>query len=265
MNARRFFFVGFGCSLLLMVAVSLFSVTSGKAFSQETGFEKLILERLQEKNVPVKSVALTGQDLNHLEVILQSSSNQPKVAPEDPAYIHAVQREVAMLYDESDFNLDTIRITILDASTENVLYWGEFAVAMISPLIQTTNITANAQEQLRSWIESHYFDSEDVTLEKLNLTADGYGQIMTLDLAASTVESANKAIPHIMNNRWSLTEEIKEKHNLDLSILKIRLLNKDGEILLDYTLDLQLEQENWWMEDNLTTEWFPSPLPAGSP
>lgn len=265
MNVRKHFFVGLGCIILLLATISLFFVTSGRAYSQETEFEKLLLERLQAQNVPIKSVDVVGQDPYQLEIILQSSSNETKVAPEDPSFIHAVQREVSLLHDNRDFNIDTIRISILNTSIASVLFLGEYPVTMISSPMQTANITTDALEQLYTWITGRYLDSTNVTLAKLDSSLDSYGQTIAMELSAANIDSANKVISNIMSNRWVLIEEIKEQHNLELSILKIKLFDEKEKILLDYTLDLQLQQENWWMDDSLTTEWFPNPLPADSP
>lgn len=264
MNVKNFLLAGIGFSLLLATMFTLMSVATGKAYNQEVEFEKLVLERLQEKRVPVKSVSIVGESPYQLEVILQSTSNNTQVAPDDPSYIHAVQREVALL-DKGNLNLDTITITILDAATANVLYWGKFSLSEISPLAHPSNMTKETQEQLKNWITNEYISSENVTIETLTLSTDSYGPIMTLNLTTSSVESANVDISSIMSNRWGLINEIKESHDLEISILKLKLFNEKREILLDYTLDLQLEQETWWMDDRVTAEWFPNPLPADSP
>lgn len=268
MHAKKHHLVWFGSSLILVI-ISLFFVAGGKAYNQETEFEKLLLERLREQNIPVKSATVIGQDPYQLEIILQSSSNETKVASEDPAYIHAVQREVALLHDERDFNVDAIRISILNASTADVLFWGEFPVTAIPYEMKLTNATTDisndVSKQLETWMVDHYLNSTNISLEKLELSTDGYGQMIVMEMSVPTIAFANEALPNIMTNQWGMIEEIKELYSLNPSILKIKLFNKEGNILLDYTLDLQLEQENWWMDDSLTTEWFPHPLPAEGP
>jgi hypothetical protein len=127
------------------------------------------------------------------------------------------------------------------------------------------NVTTDVSEQLEDWIASRYLQSTNITLETVDLFTDNYGQTLILEMSAPTVASASEALPNIMYNRWGIIQEIKEQHDLAPSILKIKLFNQEGSVLLDYTLDVQFEQETWWMEDGLTPEWFPHPLPADSP
>ncbi|HIP71405.1 MAG TPA: hypothetical protein EYH05_08430 [Anaerolineae bacterium] len=259
MNTRKYHLVWFG----ILVVVSLFFVMGGNAYNQEIEFEKILIERLREQNIPVKSIDIIGQDPYQLEVILQSSSNETKIASDDPAYIHAVQRETALLYDEQNLNIDVIRISVLNESTADVLFWGEFAITAIPRKVQSTNSVINVSRQMEDWVVDHYLNSKNtnISLEKLELSTDEYGQMIVMEISTPTIISANAALPDIMTNQWRMIEEIKDEYDLNPSILKIRLFNEEGNILLDYTLDLQLKQENWWMDDGLTTEWFPHPLP----
>lgn len=261
MSMKKCFYIGLGCTLLLAF-VSLFFAAGGKAYSQETEFQRLLLERLQAQNVPVKSVTIGGKGPYQLEILLQSASSETEVAPEDPAYIHAVQREAAILYATLEINIDTIQISILNHSTASVLFWGEFPITTISPLSQAVTTNTGTIDEISGWIASNYLDTTGMTIRQLDLSTSDYGQEMLLELSAPTIDSANKAISNIMTNRWVLVGEIKEYYGIELVVLKIKVLNHNEKVLLDHTLDIQLGQENWWMDDNINTDWFPQPLPA---
>jgi hypothetical protein len=45
----------------------------------------------------------------------------------------------------------------------------------------------------------------------------------------------------------------------------VEVWTDDGEMLLNYIVDLRTHSETWWMAEGITGGWFPEPAPPGAP
>ena len=99
-----------------------------------------------------------------------------------------------------------------------------------------------------------------MSAKNMEITSSEGAQVVTIQLSTSSVEDANQALPHFMPSLRPILEEINGE-GAHIVMVKVELKDASGNILLNYMLDLQLRSENWWMVDDLTTNWFPHPAP----
>ena len=150
-------------------------------------------------------------------------------------------------------------IEILSTSKRQSLFWAQLPVKSdidFTSFIEK-DFTLADQQNLKQTIEDE-LNLYGLTKKELQVSFDENGTTLTLDLSAD-LEVANIALPRFMPGLQALLAELNAKNDYKITFCKVFLKDNQGELLLRYTLDLQLAHETWWMKDGLTQDWFPHP------
>lgn len=214
-----------------------------------------LTNRLTTMGIPLKSIKSQSLIPLNLEITLQRINEQDK--PLEAFYVHAVKREVTLAR-ERGFGVDELTLIILNTKGD-VEYWVAEPIKKISDQIPAQPGIDNDTTAISI---AQNFNLYGLTLDSIEVNADERNtQTASLLLRVPDIESANKALPEFMPSLRPFLENLNESSNTRIRVFKIELFNDKDELLLRYVLDLELEQETWWMADGVTMDWFPHPLP----
>lgn len=246
--------------LTVAIGVSLVFVFS-RANAQDDIVSDLVT-RLKEQGVPVKSAEITSRIPFRVKFVLQSASESQVVAPNDPLFEHAVQREVTLAHRRNNTRFNTVKVVIVNKQGKTI-YRSDVPVRTIgeeafSPSELDDVATA---ELIRKEITLY-----GMSLEELEVSSNAHRiQTVNVDLSVPDIQTANKAIPKVMPDLGMGLKELNVERGAQIAICRVNLIDAEGHLLLKYIADLQLSQEKWWQAEALTREWFPHPHPAPEP
>lgn len=244
----------FGSGILLILTIGIAFVVYAKATAQPDVISYL-KERLSQQYVPVVEITILQQSPMQIQITTQSKSNGKKGTSEDPINYHLITREVS-LASQQGYVIEKLTVVFLNTLGEQ---------------IDKSNQIINTQNILSAQLAKSTIDNDatkNLINEKINLygmsitnmdisSQDGL-QFLTLQLATPSLEQANQALPYFMPSLRPLLADVNTQ-GAQITVLKLELKDQQGNLLLNYMLDLQLKSENWWMADNLTSGWFPHP------
>lgn len=248
---------------LVVLGVSLFNIigqekgTASQAMTQEEIVDNLT-ERLIQQGVPIKSAKITSDASfgTIIEFVLQSSSEGDRVAPDDPLYEHAVRREVD-LAQERGLKVKAVKVTFVN--TQGKLICGGTVVTKEGMISQFDTPSKLDNDTVVDLLRQE-LDLCGMSLDKLDVSLDPGGiRWATVHLQVPDIETANAGIPDFMWKIRNTVEALNANQGTQIAIYQVNLTTTQGEPLLRYVNDLQLEREHWWQADELTKEWFPHP------
>lgn len=217
-----------------------------------------LTKRLAAQGIPLKSIESQSLIPLKLEITLQRIDEKDK--PLEAFYVHAVKREVTLAR-ERGFGVAELTLVILDTEG-NVEYWVAEPIKNISR--ESTAPSALDNDTAAISIAKN-LDLYGLTLDTIEVVSDDKNtQTASLVLRAQDVDAGNKALPEFMPSLRPVLENLNESTGAKIKVFKMELFNDKDELLLRYVLDLELEQETWWMADGVSMEWFPHPPPESS-
>lgn len=244
-------------SLVVSTFVLIFSVTRSRA---QSDIITDLTKQLIQQGVPIKSIDIEKELPLQIKVTLQSDSESDKVMPDDPLFVQMVHRETTLIRKQG-FSVDALTIVILNENGGQI-FWLK---TPISPL-NITEQPSKLDDKTTANLVSAKLETYGLQADKIQISSDKSGyQVLTLDVAITSLEQANKALPQFMPSLYPFLENFNKENGTQIVIARVNLSDNNGQLLLKYGLDLQLEQENWWKADSLTNEWFPYPAPEVPP
>lgn len=249
------------CGCLLLGVVLSYFVLGVQAENQVAQQEVLnyLTQQLENQQVPVNNITVEGRD-SFIVVITLLSKGEQETLPEDSAYIHTIQREVTLALREG-YDISELTIEILSATTQKSLFWAQFPVRNDIDFLGFVDKDASSTEQdmlIKTTVEKD-LALYGLTTTEILVASEENGKTLTLNLSAMDLNVANEALPYFMPGLRVFLETQNTNADFKIAVCKVFLTDQEGKLLLRYTFDLQLDQENWWMEDGVTKDWFPHP------
>jgi len=216
-----------------------------------------VTDRLRQRGVPARG-EIQSLLPYRVKFTLQSSSAGTLVSPDDPTFEQSVYREIALAKGRG-LRFDTVELAILNTAG-TVLYTGEMPShftlppTTILPDIDGTAIGNRLASDLQVpgiTFSSVRIDQELGTIHRLSL-----------DLVTPDLQTANTALPILMDAIYPRIQNENRITNAHIGVYQITLSDAAGNLLLKYSRDLELSQENWWQAPDLIQDWFPHPAPA---
>ena len=248
---------------LLLLCLSIIVVAGTLAYvvirvnAQEDIISDLT-KRLVAQGIPLKSIESQSLIPLSLKITLQRIDEQDK--PLEPFYVHAVKREVT-LAGKRGFDVNELTLVILNTKGDTE-YWVTEPIKKIS---EQNVIPSGIDNDTTAILIAKNLDLYGLNLDSIEVNSDERNaQTLSLLLRVSDIETANKALPEFMPAFRSFVENLNESSDTRIRVSKVELFDDKDQLLLRYVLDLELEQQSWWMADGLTMEWFPHPLPENS-
>ncbi|MFC1879223.1 hypothetical protein ACFLZW_04860 [Chloroflexota bacterium] len=230
-----------------------------------------LTKRLTQEGIPVESITTESDSPRKIVVTIVSSSNNDKWAPEDFWNKHLTWREATLSYKYGQ-RLEAVTLIVVNSKGETM----DWAQSFFSPEDRSqTPYPFNSSEPDDQIAAEHVkgnIDLRGLELDSVEVTT-GVGsfddvQMLKLDLVAPTLEAANDALPSFIPSLRPLLSKVNKQPGSRIAIVRLDLVDADGNFLLEYIWDLELSRETWHMAEGITGGWFsrpPDPLPTPTP
>lgn len=255
--------------VLLLIGLSLLALTTQTAAQTEAEIITYLTDLLNSEGVPIISIEvqrnslldnLTGLPFR-VEIIIKSASSGQKYTPDDPLYIQTVSRAV-LLARGKGFPINTLTTIVQNAQGQTIAWMEEpIESEIIIPEIQTSPQNDSViREIVKEELNLYGLTLEDLTLA----TRPSGDQILAIKLSTSDLLAANQALPSFMPSFYFMfymsEENFNVRHGTQIGTVTLEINNlQTGETLLKYSLDVSTGRESWWMDEDLTKDWFPHP------
>ena len=257
MRKTRFFLFIIAIAIAV-VGLAYYTATKVRAQNQYTTD---IAERLRLRNVPVKQVKVLKHVPYMVEIALQSSSNDDTLSLDDNWFMQLARREATFAY-RIGTGLSSFMLTVYNTrgdliySTQTYLYPEDLSQQMTSSqLPKVDNLAAKeiVEEQL---------NLAELSLDLLDVISEGIGsngQILLIQLSADDLETANQSLPKFLSSFFQMLETVNNEYGTYFVLCHLRLIDSQGNVLLDYVRDLEGGSTQWKAVEGLYDEWYPHP------
>ena len=257
MKKTRFFIL---VPIIAIATVGLLYYTATKVLAQNQ-YATDIAERLRLRNVPIKQVVVLRHVPYVVEIALQSSSNDDTLSLDDNWFMQLARREATFAY-RIGTGLSSFKLTVYNTqgdliySTQTYLYPEDLSQQLTSSqLPKVDNLTAKeiVKEQL---------NLGGLSLDLLDVISEGIGssgQILLIQLSAEDLKTANQSLPKFLCSFFQMLETVNDEHGTYLVLCYLRLTDSQGNVLLDYTRDMEGGSTQWTAVEGLYDEWYPHP------
>jgi hypothetical protein len=244
---------------LSVLVFSMFVINEVQAQNQ---YVTDIEERLRAREVPVIQVIATKRVPYEIEISLQSTSSDDHLSLDDNWHMQLARREATLAYRIgariSSYSLKVYNINgKLIYSTQIYLYPEDLSQKKAS---QDATID---QETAKNLVKSG-LQFGNLSLELLDIVdekAEGFtGQILLIEVSAPNLEQANLDLPVFLDSFFQLQENFNSKSGANIVLCHLRLIDKDGKVLLDYSKDLESGSTQWTAVQGLYDEWYSHPV-----
>jgi len=258
MTRRKFikpiFWVGTAIVLLLVLVIAL-KVNAQNQFSTD------IEERLLQEGVPVKQVTIISRIPYEIEISLQSTSADNHLTVDDNWYMQLARREATFSYRIST-RLDSYKLTVYNTDNEEI--YSSHTYIYPQDLNQQIELKLPTIDALATKeIVVNQLQLGKLTLDRLDINPDvalgGNGQLLIIYVSAMDLETANGSLPIFMGSLLKLLDTINNEYGTYIVLCHLRVVDGNGEILLDYVKDVESGSAQWTLANGVYDNWFPSP------
>jgi hypothetical protein len=217
---------------------------------QQSILDKLIIN-LKNEGLPVISVQVNNDSRwnssDVIAVILHSSSQNQKVAPEDPIYLNLVGHE-ANLAKQQGLDIGAIHTTLLNASGD-VIY-DAFVATNNSDQIaagfnQSSIVTNDAIDIL---LNNSSFNGMAVNNISSSSTDDGQ-HLAIFSLQDQDLATANVDCLNVLDNIRASIANLNNIQGSQIAIYEIKVIDGVGNPLFNYIGDMEFGRITWWQSD----------------
>jgi len=213
-------------------------------------------ERLKQQNVPFTQMKILQESPLEIEITLQSISTGEKFAPDDFINLHLTIRE-AVLANERGYNINGLTEVVLNKDGKTIDWgWSHLIGVYYLKLAPSTVTDALAMGLVDEKINTYGMSvvNKDVS------SFDGF-KTLNLDLSTTSFEEANQTVSQIKDALGPLAKDINAQ-GAQVVMVRLKVKDEKGAVLLNYLRDLQFETEGWWAAEGINIDsWYPS-IPA---
>ncbi len=243
--------------LIVFLAVGIASGVYVQVHAQQNVVGYLEM-RLRQQKVPVAGIKIIQDFPLQIEITIRSRSNGKKGVPEDPIILQMLEREIILARQEGYFIDRFTRITVDEkgkqiAKSDSRVKIFEHILLDTSSSKVPDNVTLNEVEKAISL--------NGLSVTRMDISSENGMQSLILELSVPSINKANLSLPSFMGSLRPLIEGINAQGS-HIVVCKLELKDANGNMLLSYILDLQMHSERWWMDENITQDWFSVPAPA---
>jgi hypothetical protein len=108
----------------------------------------------------------------------------------------------------------------------------------------------------------------ELSLDILEVNPDiaigGSGQVLELSVSARNLETVNKSLPIFIGSLFKILATSNEEYGTYIVLCHLRVMDKNGKILLDYVKDVEGGSAQWASATGVNNDWFPIPNKYGN-
>ena len=249
------------------VLLTAFLVVCVFIIAQDLAVRDIENPSLKQNGVPVISVALQGRLPFEIEIALQSTSDNDKLAREDNWAMVLASRAATMGYRygarPSSYTLNVYNAKgTLISSAQTYIYRRDIN----QNLSQSTGKILDPKEA--SEFVARNLDLAGLSLDSLEITPENSpgsaGQVLTLQVSDKDVETVNRSLPRFLSSLFGLLET-NQKNGLYIVLCRLTVVDRQGTLLMDYARDVEGGTTQWYQAAGLYNDWHPHPSDTGEP
>ncbi len=236
--------------------------------------EDLITElesRLTQLEISVKSITIDNRLPFEIGITLQSSTSGGHRTEEDGWNEFLAERE-AILAHKFGLNLYIFTLILVNQKGET-LDWSKIG---LDPHIYSRAYTQfnpgnkHLDNQATASLVEQQLDFKGMTVDEIKVTtgagSDQSMQTLSIRLSTRNLQTANRAIPDLMDSLKAQPDNINQESDYSLiAICRLWVTDQSGNNLLSNNHDVRLGRQTWGMASGVTTDWFPHPAPTWFP
>jgi hypothetical protein len=230
-----------------------------RAGAQEDGTQRLE-ERLEQLGVPVKRFTVTSRSPVKIEVVLRGTGGQ-----EDFRNRVLAKREIELDYRYSGIRISSYRLVVeTDLGTtisDNTLYLGpDFSSQRMSPATPSSVGPADTREILAKNFDLHGFELVKLEVPSSYSASDNSKLAALVLSTGTTIEQTDASqIDKLMVSVHPQIEAINDRYGTRIVLVHIRILDSNGELLVDFLKDMETWSESSWVDEHIKVGWYPQP------
>lgn len=263
-----------GYSFILLITIGILiifiaSVVVIQVNAQEQSADD-IFDRLEQKGVPVLKVSTIHRLPYRIEIDLQSASQSDDLALEDNWFMQLAHREATLAY-RIGIRLASYRLNVYNAAgaliyaTETYLYPEDLSQNSQPARTQVDN--QNAEQIVAGNLQLAGLKLDELAVAPED-SLGGNGQILLIQVSGKDLADVNGSLPKFLDSFFQLLDTINAQHGTNIVLCHLRVIDANGEVLLDYVRDLEGGSTQWTAAGGLYSDWFPKPAlapTAGTP
>ncbi len=254
--------------LLLVVIVSRILLLRPHPGNNSEPASSSLLNRLEQIGVPVKSVQALKQSPLQVEIVLESSSDNELATPDDLWNNHLASREAELAYLTS-VRIDSYRSVLVN--TKGDIISSEWVFLDQSRPSQNLVIAKpsaidviTTQDLLKNSL-----DTSGMAITSLEVSEDRIvrtnTKLVELILSTKSIDTANQTINTLIFSLRPLLRNINEKYGAQIALFRLRIMDAEGKLLVEYILDLDTQSEDWSTAKGIKADWFARPVATPTP
>ena len=246
-------------SLVLVVIAGAFLTVQINAQNQSAA---LLFQRLTQKGVPVESVAVASRIPFQIEITLQSSSDSQNVTFDDAWFMQLARREATLAY-RLGMRVNSYTLTVLNSTGEKIAWEQNYLYPSDLSQQPVTPVVPRVDDAVAERLVAERLRPGDMSLDMLEVSSDATladgGQILFIQVSVLDLDVANRSLLTFLDSLFRMLDTINAEEGTHLVLCRLRLVDRQGSILLDYVQDLETHQQQWSAVKGLTNEWYPHP------
>jgi hypothetical protein len=208
---------------------------------------------LKNDGVPITSAEIKMDSKwdppNVLTCIIQSSSHNDQVSPDDPIYLNLTGHS-ANLANQQGLNIGAVETVLINTNGKVIddVFHAMNTSNEITPGFSQPSSMAN--DTVDSLLENVPLNGLTLNSINVSLTEDGQ-HITAFRLQDPDVTTANVDCVNVVNNISTLINQLNQNQGSHVAIYEIRVVDGNGNPLFNYIRDLQFSRATWWHSDTI--------------
>ncbi|HSQ26792.1 MAG TPA: hypothetical protein VLM80_06675 [Anaerolineales bacterium] len=222
-------------------------------------------ERLQQLNIPVKSLTVTKQTPLEIELTLNSSGSVGRLSESDMLNRFLAVREVELAYLHYDLPVKSYRLMLVipegDVVYDSTIFLNDDLPSQdLKPAPPATVDDARAKEILENELDLNGLRLSSLAAFPDFSTWDN-SKFFTLLLStgASAENTNNLQIGQFIASLRHQIEDLNQLYAMRIVIMHVRIQDEDDRLLVDYLEDFEIGKQSSW---DYVEGWYPQPAPA---
>lgn len=233
-----------------------------------------LTQRLKQRNIPLKSVAIKSRVPFQVEITLQSLGHATQALDDTNAwFILLTEREATLAY-RWGTRIDSYVLTLVNdkgeqlSQSQQYLYPNDRNQQLGTPTpAQVDNITAQKLivERLRTG---------EMSIQRLEVIPDALlesrGQILLIELLVTDAETANRSLAPFMTSLYQTLDTLNTNQGARIILCRLKVLDRHGRVLFTFMRDLEVGYTKQAAIPELDRNAFirrgpPTPVPTLAP
>lgn len=212
--------------------------------------------KFSEQQLPINGIRVLKDFPLELEVTIQSFSINKKFASDDFENLHLVFREVVLAH-EKGYDVSGLTEIVINQNGDRI-HWGW---TTIEPDVMYIKLGSSSlsNDATKNLVNGRVppFELKD---KNINIISQSGFQTLSMEYSTVSLEQANRSIPQFIKSLPSIVHDVNTQ-GAQIVMVRFRVFDEKGNLLLNYLLDEQFMTAGWWAADGIVTDSWGSSAP----